>query len=118
MNLRKITLICGIIVISLGLFLDHFIEPYLSNFQREILIPISMIITVIFYYGSMTLMKSKAKQDLTDKSREEFAKVGSAENKVDLKPIDLSGNVFIHNEETMNEDLKNMGIDINKNSKD
>ena len=41
----------------------------------------------------------------------DFSKVGSGDRNIAVKPIDYTGNVFSHNEETLIEDLNNIGID-------
>ena len=45
-----------------------------------------------------------------DGDHNQFSQVGSGPSDVLVKPVDFTGNIFEHNYETMNEDLKNIGI--------
>ena len=70
---------------------------------------------VILYFVKQTSSGKNITENiqLQDHVHNEFSKVpkgpGAAQG---VKPIDLSGNVFEHNIETINEDLKNIGINV------
>jgi len=51
------------------------------------------------------------KIDQEEDYHNDFSKVGSGDRNIQVKPIDYTGDVWAHNRETLQDDLKNLGID-------
>lgn len=123
--MKKLILLCFIAFYTCLTF--HFFVGY--NFSELGSIAI-MTCAIIAQFGALILMRRSSGGELDKSSKQadleisdeefhnDFSKVGSGEQPIDVKPIDLSGNVYLHNEETFREDLQNMGIDPFKKKDD
>ena len=66
---------------------------------------------VLYYAGKnqrKKIIEPSENQGQSEKYHNDFSKVGSGDQKVDVKPIDMTGNVFQHNFESIEEDFSNM----------
>lgn len=97
--------------------LDHFIVNSTFTKILKIVGPLSLF----GFFGMLYFMRNKDKiidheVDNNDDYKSRFGDVPAATMEKPPKPIDKTGNVFEHNNETLIDDLINIGIDPDSNS--
>ncbi|MCB9062637.1 MAG: hypothetical protein H6622_14025 [Halobacteriovoraceae bacterium] len=81
------------------------------TFCVYIILILLFIIFLALIFKKIRRVKSKVQNK--DEEISEFQNVPPGPGKPGIvKPIDLSGNVFEHNIETLNDDMKNIGINL------
>lgn len=102
--------------------LSYFVSEHYGLYNSEVgMVFVTIVISFEFYLlyrmrknssGSINeLSDSEKNQPKTDEQEINFSDIPASMEGEAPKPIDKTGNVFLHNEETLTEDMANLGID-------
>lgn len=118
-------LIPGILVLLFLFFapiINYINESY--GIEGGTILKTIMVGFVVFEFYLLYRMRKRSSGEMTsphiEKEEEKinFSEIPHSTEGEAPKPIDKSGNVFLHNEETLTEDMANIGIDRYNDSED